>query len=235
MDSEQARTELEEVIQSIGQARAERDFETLEVLRNRRHSLEVELSEIDAEKSYLAKVDADEFLQKKQSLLGKALEGYEISESKFLDSQRRIQTTITRFNNLSEILKTQIDSFTKINPLAIVQNIWSELTIDQQEKLQERFTTTYKKPDSLGNIDVRKSMNLLALHLQKLLHSTARLKPKTPATGPKFVGGGSRTKKADESEIPFVQGFKPKQLEIPVTNRNKPLVPDGRKTRMNIC
>ena len=234
MDSEQARTELEEVVQLIGKARSERDFESLEILRNRRHSLEIELSEIDAEKSYLAKVSNDEIAQKKTVLLGKAIEEYELSESKFLDSQRRIQTTITRFNNLSEILKTQIDSFTKINPLAILQNIWTELSLDQQEKLQKQFASAYKKPDSLGNIDVHKSMDLLGLHQQKLLHNTARLKVETPVTGPKFVGGKSTTRKAAESEIPFDRKFTPKQLETVVTNRNRPLVPDGRKTRMNM-
>jgi chromosome segregation ATPase len=222
--------QLDGIIEEIGKARA--NGNDLVSLRMKRNELEQELSELDAESSFLKKRDAEAKREAHREAIEKTLSAYGESEKRYTDAVKRLHTTIERLNGFEEILKTQVDNITSLpNPLLILQGIWDELASDTQREYQARFSEAYSR-DVLPKSRIQEILDRLSFH-QNLLSSAANRLTVTKPQGPRKVGGGMTIQKTPDDQVPSELKRTPQQLEVPKINRNKRLIPGaGRPQRV---
>ncbi len=229
----QSKTELQNqldgIIEEIGKARANSDNDALVALRSKRQTLEQELDELDAEQSYVARKDAEAAKTSHNAAIEKTLDEYGIAEEKYITAIGKIDITIDRLAALKEVLSTQVQALSGLNPVRIIQPIWNDLNLEQQKQLQGRFQDAYKHPTAATNID--DIFNSLNLRTSLLSSSADRLIVKSNPKGPQRVGGGVRISKLADDQIPF-EKRSDKVFENPSRCTVTPLVPGTRQKRV---
>ena len=226
---EEIQAELNTVIQEIGKARANGDTSTLLQFRTKRNELEQELSELEAEQSYVAMKDAEKAKSEREAVIKRTLAEYDTAEKQYATAQQKITETLESLASLEDVLKIRAENLSGLNPLRTLEPIWKELDAEQQKELQDRFTESYGRR-LLREPDFGKIFDGLKFQREKMLYGAARLKSKPVTQGPKFVGGKSSTRLALDSEIPSESPIK--QHDIPTINRNKLLHPEKRRVNM---
>ena len=230
----QSRKELENqldgIIEEIGKARFSKDVDALETLRLERRNLETELDELQAEAAFLEKRDAEVQAKAHQAAIEEALLEYDVSEAKYLDSIKKLNTSLERLKSLEDAIDIQVETLIGAgNPIQIIRPIWDELPADKRKGLQGRIVQAYSR-DVLPKSRIQEILDALSFH-QNLLSSTAnRLIVKPAESTKKYIGGGLRTSKVPDNKIPF-EKRPDKPFENPSRCSVKPLVPGTRKPR----
>ena len=221
---EEIQNQLDGIIERIGKARFSKDVDALETLRLERRNLETELDELSAEQGYIERQEQKATKAAHEEAIGGTLAEYDKSEAKYLDTIKKLNTTLERLKSLEDALdiqvKTLIDSG---NPIQIIQGVWNELIPAKQKGLQDRFLKAYSR-DVLPKSRIQEILDALSFHQNLLITTANRLIVKPAESTRKYVGGGSRTSKLPDAEIPFE-----KRLDKPFENPSRcfarPLVP----------
>ena len=221
--SEEIQRQLDAIIEEIGEARANGNLDTLADLRMKRDELEQEIDELTAENSYISKRDAEAVKTAHEQALKETLVKYDDSEKRYLEALKKISTTVERLNSLEDALHIQVENITSLpNPVIPIRSIWNELPHNRQQEYQTRFTDVYSR-GVLPSSRIQEILDKLDFHRNLISGNADRLKVKPPESTRKYVGGRATTRKLTD------QPAEPKrtrqQLEVPIINRNKPLIP----------
>lgn len=230
MTKAEIKSELNGVIEAIGKSRAT-GGDDLEALRAKRVELETELSELSAENAYFLKQDQEAAASAHREAVQKTLDEYDTAEGKYFGGVKKINSTLQRLHTLESVLSAQVESLIDSgNPLQILQPVWKELSPEQQAGLKTRFEETYP-PGPPVQSNIPKILDSLSLHQSLMTSTSGRLMPEPEKSTRRFVGGGVRTSKLPDTEIPFEKRLD-KPFETPSRCTVKRLIPGtGRPKR----